>query len=188
MITKTKAEKLLEPYLPKLKECLDGGWTAWNRHYRDRHHVLDSRARASIVYCEIIDRAKNLFADDPDVTIHRKGTTYLLNVGNQIVLRFKKLKNGRPSNVRTRQQTLFEMQYVIPGVLPATIATAGYELDRIEQAIYKTMVLCQMSGEMLWSIDLNIVEEGKIEVMPTSAKETTKIRVRARKNVAMRQS
>src|SRR3990170_3148511 len=61
MLKKQEAEKRLGPHIQKLQRCLNGGWKAWHEHYSHRHHRLDARARAAIVYCEIVELAKELF-------------------------------------------------------------------------------------------------------------------------------
>ena len=190
MLRKEQAEKILKPHYEKLKQSLDGGWESWQEYYKPRHHVLDARARAAIVYCEVIDRAKTLFADVAVAKFIKKRGMHLLYIGNEIVLRFKKLRKGAPSNVRTRQQTLFQMQRTIPGVLPGTYASAGYQLDQIEQAIDKTMVVCQLDGESVWAIDLSIGEgEQKVEIMaPVLARPKRAVRVRPRKVMARQET
>jgi hypothetical protein len=182
MQTKEQAEKVLLPYYPKLKQCLDGGWRAWTEHYKSRQHVLDARAQASIVYCEIVHIAKECFSAVPDAKLVKKGLTHLLYIGDDIVLRFKKLRNGLPRNIRTTQQKLFQHQEIIPGFLPGTIASVGYQLDAIEQAIEKSLIIAQLDGRTAWSLDLNICEAGgAIAVMPAAPKKPRSgPRVRAR--------
>jgi hypothetical protein len=187
MLTKPQAENVLRPHCTVLKRVLDGGFKAWHEHYKHRHPILDSRARAAIVYCEIVDLAKALFADCSDVKIVRKGAMYLFYIADDIVLRFKKLRNGKPSNIRTKQQRIFQRQSSIPGFLPGTIVSAGYELDQLEQTIEKTLVVAQLNGKSVWSLDLNVGEdEGKITVMPTVPKEPLQSSRVAARNVKRR--
>lgn len=185
MLTKPEAEKKLAPHVETLRKCICDGWAAWQTHYASRHFVLDGRARAAIVYCEIIHLAKALFSDVLDVKIARKGSMYVLFIGNDIVLRFKKLKNGVPRNVSTRQQRLFCMQLPIPGMLPGTYVTAGYELNNLEQAISKTLVVARLGDEKVWSLDLDIGSES-IQVVSTSQPSGGKGRgARARKTAKL---
>jgi hypothetical protein len=178
MLTKSEAEGVLRPHYPNLKKALDGGLHAWHEHYKHRHVILDARARAAIIYCEIIDSAKVLFADRSDVKIVRKGVMYLFYVGDDIVLRFKKLRNGKPSNIKTKQQELFQKQQSsIAGFLPGTVVSAGYELDQLEQAIEKMLVVAQLNGKSVWALDLNIGEDegqGKVTVMPPIPNDSIK--------------
>jgi hypothetical protein len=181
MLTKPQADSVLRPHYITLKKALDGGWHAWHQHYKDRHPILDARARAAIVYCEITALAKQFFDGCPDVKIVRKGAMHLFYIGDDVLLRFKKLRNGKPSNIKTRQQVLLQQQQSIPGILPGTLVSAGYQLDQLEQAIEKTLVVAQLDGRSIWSLDLNIGEaDGRIAVMPSAQKQHKASRVAAR--------
>lgn len=192
MLNKPEALRTLQPHLPNLRRCLHDGWQAWKDHYATRHHILDARARASIVYCEIIHRAKELFAEDKDVKIVPRRWMYLLFFGDDIVLRFKKLRNRKPSNVRTKQQLLLDLQQSLPTILPSTNIVAGYELDPLQQAVESTLVVARLDGAEKWSIDLNLEEgadAGKIEIMSPQPQEPRRSsRVRAKASKAIKQS
>jgi hypothetical protein len=175
MLTKPEAEQRLSRHLDTLKQCISGGWDAWNTHYSSRHFLLDGRARAAIVYCEIMNLAKTLFAEVSDVKVARKRSLYVLFIGDDIVLRFKKLKNGVPANIRTDQQRLIEMQRPIPGFLPGTFVSAGYELDPLEQAISQMLVVARLGKQEKWSLDLNIGSEA-IQIGSTSQESSGKKR------------
>ena len=93
--------------------------------YAAKHHVLDTRARAAIVHCHIVDRAMELFREVPGVVPGRKQGVFRLFVGAGIALRFKKAKkDGTTSNISTRQQRLIDLQMTIPGVLLNTMLSA----------------------------------------------------------------
>lgn len=167
MLNKGDAEQTLQKHYQKLKQCLDGAWDSWHKHYNHRHHVLDARARAAIVYCEIVALARQLFDGAPDVKIVKRRLMCWFYFGDDIVLRFKKLKNRKPRNVQTAQQTLLELQRPLDGVLPGTYVTAGYELDQIQQAVAERLVLAYLNGKEVWAIDLNIGgDAGTVQVMP----------------------
>ena len=182
MLSRSDALKTLQPHQETLKKCLFDGWQAYHTHYQHRHHVLDARARAAIVYCEIIYRAKELFTNPELVKIVKRRWMYVLYFGHEIALRFKKLRNGKPSNVKTGQQVLFNLQRPIPSILPSTYLTAGYELDPLQQAIAQSLVIARLDGHQVWSIDLNLGEdEGSIAFMPTQPEQPRKpSRVRAK--------
>ncbi len=162
MLTKLEAENALKPHISKIGQSLDGGWKAWHAHYKPRHPILDARARAAIVYCEIIALAKELFTNDADVKIVKRGLTYLIYVGDHIILRFKKSRNGKPSNIRTGQQVLFQQQ-TFETMFPSTLVSACYELDNLEQTIESLIVIAQMNGKSVWSLDISIGEAGADE-------------------------
>ena len=163
------AKVILDPHLQKLQECITGGWDAWHRDYGHRHHVLCSRTRASIVYDEIRHLAEKKFTDCEGTRVIPKRGFFLLYIGDEIVLRFKKLdKRGLTRNLPTRQQRLFEAQRSIKGILPGTYLNAGYQLDDLQQLIHRTMVSCQHQRSIQWTIELSEIGEacGGVNSMP----------------------
>jgi len=65
LINRERAEDILQPYMTVLNNCIDGGWNAWRNDYADKHHILNARARAAIVFCEITHRAQMEFSAMP---------------------------------------------------------------------------------------------------------------------------
>lgn len=128
---------------------------------------LGFRARAAIVFCHIVDHAEKKFAGIDDVKFERMQNSFLLYIGEDIVLRFKKLKkNGRCSSIATRQQMLFKAQMELPGMESGTLLHAGYSLDIIQQEILQKLVVCQFKNRVLWAIELPTAGGGAVEVMP----------------------
>ena len=149
------AETILNPILSLIQQCIEDGWNEWNTFYAPKHHILDSRARASIVYCHIVDRAQVLFQKVPGAVPGRKGGIFRLFIGEEIALRFKKArKDGSTSNISTNQQTLIDLQLNIPGLLPGTMLNAVYQLDNLQRAIKKMMITHQLDRKVQWSISI----------------------------------
>ena len=156
LVSAEEAEAILQPYLDRLNECIQHGWNAWQSDYQSKHRILGSRARAAIVYDEIVAKAMELFEGQPDTHFERTSSSFLLYFGDKLIVRFKKIrKDGRSSNVPTRQQNLFNLQIELPGMESGTIVHAGYELDQIQQDIKKKAVVCQYRGSVLWTIGLS---------------------------------
>jgi hypothetical protein len=155
VLSKSQAEDLLEPHRARLDQCIQHGWIAWTQDYAHKHHILSPRARAIIIFDEIAAKAKELFSI-PGVVFAPKNNSFLLFIGDNIIIRFKKIgKNGRCSNIKTHQQTLFQaQQMVIPGLEPPTAMTAGYVLDDLQLNIARKLVVCQFDNEVLWTIEL----------------------------------
>lgn len=162
-----EAEELLQPFKPLLEECIQHGWDSWSTDYSHKHHLLSSRARAAIVFDEIVFSAEQRFSGLPGVSFERRQNSFLLYIGNDVVLRFKKIrKNGKCNSIDTRQQVLFRMQMELPGMETGTLLHAGYALDDLQRTIVKKMIVCQFANQVLWTIDLLTEVGGAIENMP----------------------
>lgn len=180
---KQLASKLLGQNLERLGECIEHGWKMWEDHYNDRQHVLDARARAAIVNCETVAKAGEEFLDVPGVVFRKTRGTFWLYVGDEIVVRFKKLRrNGKSSNIMTKQQRQIYTQMVIPGFLPGTHLSAGYVLDQLQQGISQVLVAFQNAASVVWTIDLR--DSGatptEITIAPTPKPQPKPDRVRLR--------
>ena len=154
-LDKSTAQSILDPILAAIEQCIDESWNEWTGFYAPKHHILDARARAAIVYCHTVDRALELFRNVPGVQPGRKNGIFRLFVGDDIALRFKKAKkNGTTSNVSTKQQRLIDLQLTIPGILPGTMLNAVYQLDDLQRDIARMMVTHQLDGKIVWSIEI----------------------------------
>jgi hypothetical protein len=171
LLTMQDAEERLKPYKELLEACIQHGWDEWNAFYAQKHHVLDPRARAAIVFAEIVALAEHKFCDLEGVSFKRRQNSFLLFIGDDIIIRFKKIrKNGACSSIDTRQQMLFSAQMNLPGIETGTILHAGYALDDLQREIARKLVVCQFKNQVLWTISLtgNAGESsGKIEILPT---------------------
>ncbi len=175
LLTLKEAEEKLQHFKRLLEECIQHGWDAWKEDYKHKHHLLRPRTRASIVFDEIVDYAEKLFAGMDGVTFRRMNNSFLLYIGNDIVIRFKKIKkDGRCSSIQTHQQYLFKAQMELPWVEKGTMLHAGYALDDLQLDITRKLVVCQFENRVLWTIDLTSKDETGAEPMPTPAPEPQK--------------
>ncbi len=111
LVSLEEAEDILSPYRDRLNRCIQHGWDVWKTEYLHKHHILGPRARATIVFDEIVFRAVQEFASDADLRTKRTPSSFMLYIGDRITLRFKKIRrNGRCSNIKTHQQVLFLAQ------------------------------------------------------------------------------
>lgn len=173
LLTREQAEALLEPYITTLNGCIDEAWGAWKSGYHaQKSHILDARARAAIVYCEIVYRAKAAFSGMADVKVVATGGMLKVHIGDHITLRFKKIgKNGRCSNIMTKQQVLFLAQMQLPGILAGTLVHAGYELDQPQAEIARKAVVCQLDNRVLWQIEVTGTPGELLTMPPVAAPE-----------------
>jgi hypothetical protein len=155
LLSRERAVTLLQPYIDLLNRCIDEGWEAWKTDYAHKAHILDARARAANVYCEIAYRAEQEFSRVDGAVVRRRNGSLTIFLGEEITLRFKKIKrNGRCSNIMTQTQTLFLAQLQLPGMLGGTMLHAGYVLDSLQLDVIRKAVVCQLDQQVLWQIEL----------------------------------
>lgn len=177
LLTLKEAEDRLNPFKPLLNHCIQHGWDAWRQDCANKHRVLRPRSRAAIVFDEIVAKAQEVFDGKPDVFFKVKGNSFLLFIGNDVIIRFKKIgRNGRCSNIKTRQQALFRLQQTVllfPEMKEATMLHAGYALDELQLDICAKMVVCQFDNRVLWTIELVGEAEAPVITMPTAPTPAT---------------
>lgn len=126
------------------------------------------------MFDEIVDKALVEFASQADVVIKRTPSTLMMYIGDSIVLRFKKIrKNGRCSNILTRQQILFRAQQIVQLRLPEmqtpTLVHAGYQLDDLQQEIQRKSIVCQLNNSVIWEMSLAVEHAAVVEFTPPQA-------------------
>ena len=169
----------LNRYLPLFAECIEHGWGQWKTKYTQQHRILDARARASVVYCEIKEEAMRIFDRVDGVVVKTRNGSVFIYIGDDILVRFKKLKpSGHASNIMTGSQRCLYGQQPIPGFLPGNHITAGYVLDDSQQSIQRMLLVYQEENRILWTIELErntgmaaeVVEMPKPQELPKSGK------------------
>ena len=145
----------------KLAACIQGGWGKWEelgRRAPDLQIPLNAFARAIIVHNHITDLARKAFADDPGVHVGDNRGFLVLTIEEQLVIRFKKYKNGNftTSNIPTQQQLQFEYQLQLSGMPPeATKLVAGYLLDELQTSIGTIAITCRVGPDLQWMLDIS---------------------------------
>jgi hypothetical protein len=163
-----QAEDRLNPNIKaKIDEVIQYGWDVWCRDYKPKHPILSARTRAGVIFDEIVHKVAEVFAGVPDVVFKRCKGNWLLYIGTDIVFRFKKLRpDRRYTNVKTHQQTLFQLQIELPGMEKGTLLQAGYVLDDLQTSLVRKVITCQFGKNVLWSIDLDERANAPIVQMP----------------------
>jgi hypothetical protein len=174
ILTLEEAEEILAPYRERLNRCIQHGWDVWQSEY-SRKHILHSRARAAIIFDEIVFCALEEFpAISGEVKAVRTASTFMLYIGDSITLRFKKIrKNGRCSNILTKQQILFraQVQLNFPTMLDGTLVSAGYVLDDLQQEIQRKSIVCHLDNHVLWEMPLAVGNTAVVEFTPPTSSE-----------------
>ena len=185
-MNKNDAVEEVQPYLHLFSQCIQHGWDTWKTQYAHRHHVLDARARAAIVYDEITTEAKRVFGELHNVVLRIRYGSLMVYVGDNVVVRFKKLRRtGRANNIMTKNQMNLYRQIPIPGYLPGTHLNAGYVLDDLQQQIDRLLVTCQDGKRVMWTFDLDQASgrtTSAVVPMPTPASPAPKRRVQPKRD------
>lgn len=166
LLTSKDAERRLEAHKQRISRCIRGAWEAFDRDYAHKRHILNPRSVASIMWDEIIHRTQPEFAGIDDVVLKPQNNSFLLYIGQGIVIRFKKIgKDGRCRNIPTRQQNLYDSQTSLPGMEKGTILHAGYMLDDLRQELIAVMIVCQYAKHVVWTINLPDAADGQVVQM-----------------------
>jgi hypothetical protein len=177
ILSREEAQEIIQPYKEKLDKCIQAGWDAWTNDYQGKHHILDARARAAIVFAEIRWRVQQEFSGLDGVIFKAHHNSFMLYIGESISIRFKKLrKNGRCSAIDTRQQMLFkaQAQLRLPTMLHGTLVNAGYVLDDLQQGISRKLAVCQFKNQVLWQLTLEGAAAPVLQIPVTTPTEPPK--------------
>jgi len=181
ILTLEEAEEVLVPYRERLNRCIQHGWDVWKNDYQHKHHILHARARAAIIFDEIVFCAMEEFPDVPGaVKAVRTASTFMLYIGDSITLRFKKIrKNGRCSNILTKQQVLFraQVQLNFPTMMDGTLVSAGYVLDDLQQELLRKTIVCHLDDSVLWEMPLAIDNTVIVEFATPSSDSGTQVQL-----------
>lgn len=121
---------------------------------------LDATARANFIHCHLQAEVEPRIEGLAEVT--DRLDFFGLKIGNEILLRFKFLNSGMPSNVPTGQQRLLarqtyteEMTLALTGDLslrPPTLLTCGHTLDGLD--LNRIEIRRDCKGHLPWSYDI----------------------------------
>jgi hypothetical protein len=124
----------------------------------------DDRASASNLHAHMWMELQAAFAETSGVAFLEIRGLHLMNVGDKVICRFKKVDQGGNSVTHpSQQQKDFDRQLSIPGLPPAaTRLTFGYQPDAAFSAIERVLVSCQMGKTILWCAQVNNVEAAAV--------------------------
>jgi len=134
---------LLEPWLPRMHARFPAALALYNTQYpagvRAEH---DDRAAAMNIWCHVHQELQREFADERGFRFLEVRQLHLLNIRDQLLLRWKKVDaNGRHRNQETAQQRAFDAQEDLPGLPNAAIRLVlGYQPDPALSTIERVTV------------------------------------------------
>lgn len=154
----------LAPVLLKTFECWHRAMETYQSYPALALAQHDDRAAANNLHAHMWMELQGAFAEAAGVALLEVRGLHLMNVGDKVVCRFKKVDQGGNSVTHpSQQQEDFDRQLSIPGLPPAaTRLTFGYQPDAAFSAIERVLVSCQMGKTILWCAQVNNVEAAAV--------------------------
>lgn len=156
LLTSEQADKLLQPYYPKVVGCIAAGidgWRAFQKSAPKECVPLTSCTIAGIIHNHMVYHARKVFSElEPDIMLFSDAGFPIVDFYGKIKMRFKKLSNElHPYNVKTYQQQAYDYQTLFDA--PATLVTAGYRLDSTGR-FRDAHIVCWAGPELRWHLPL----------------------------------
>jgi len=173
---------VLGPHLPALHGCILRGFARYQEEYpsvvRAEH---DNRAAAACVYAHIATEVTATFEEVPQATMLDVRGLRVLNINDQVVIRFKKVdETGRSVSYPTMQARSFDRQLPLPNVPVAAVRlTVGYEPDLAFSEIVRVVVACPLGKGIYWCTQINSEENGSatwVDITPQRFPGTERFR------------
>lgn len=167
-ISEAEAKIILDPYKTRLRECVTHAWKDYESQYGPMRHIHTPRTRANIVHDHMVHHAKRLFESDTDVSMYEVKGLFLVEIGGQLHVRFKKLdEDKRHHNYPTPQNLEFWEQLFLPGMPHLIRLVAGYELNDLQTDINAVYITCPNGSCNAWYFELeNEIAQAEIVELP----------------------
>lgn len=186
MISKLNAEQILGPFLSRFRDCIVQAFQKYRTDYKTVSIVHTQRSRASLIHDHMIAFAREFLGGDPQIQIFAKRGLSLVNVKDNLLIRFKKLDAKRHSRDNATQQNfLFTAQLDLPGISSElTHLQAGYVLNELQTGLEGVYITCPNGKHLEWFIDLTLLPSTKVAEFTqpkTPAPPVTEIKVAKRR-------
>ncbi|HYC44585.1 MAG TPA: hypothetical protein VED01_03775 [Burkholderiales bacterium] len=163
ILNKRNAVIRLGGYLPLIRSVFLRAWAEYNALPLELRIKLTPRSRASIVHDFVVHAIRASFDGIDDVRLLEINKLFVMLVGCDVVLRFKKLDDGlRASSIPTQQSLDFSNQDDLPGIERVTHLDAGYRLNALQTTIEGVYVCCPNGASVLWYYEI-APEEGEAD-------------------------
>ena len=147
----------LGPWLERLYAPFPKAMNLYNDEYQTsvRAEHTDSVA-AHNVHCHIVSEYEREFGLEPQLHFLTVRGLRVLNIGDRIVGRWKKVdEEGLHRNHTSEQQRAFDGQEQIPYLPPAALrVTFGYEPDAAFSTCERVMVARPQGKEIIWAAQI----------------------------------
>ena len=145
--------KVLGPHLKTLSDIFHSAFDLYQRGYPTEIKAEHTNTTAAnCVHSHVLKQAARQFAAIRGTKIINARGLRLLNVGDKVVGRFKKVDGaGRSQSFGTLQTKAYDRQLPLP-LIPsaATRLTFGYEPDVAFTKIDRILVSCPLGKTILW--------------------------------------
>jgi hypothetical protein len=134
---------LLAPYLTRMYPLFPKAVDFYNASIAPQARAQHSdRARANAIWCHLWHGFQEEFGTDAGFHFLNVGNLNVLNIGDKLLLRPKKVDaNGRHRNASTLQQRQFDAQTDLPGLPPqAARIIMGYQPDAAFSCVERVTV------------------------------------------------
>jgi hypothetical protein len=161
ILSQRNAAIRLGAYLPLIRSAFHRAWSEFQGLPPEQRTKLCARSRASIVHDFVVHAIRSSFDTINDVELVEINKLFMMVVGCDLALRFKKLDEGmRASNIPTQQSLDFSNQDDLPGIESITHLDAGYRLNALQTIIEGVYICCPNGSAVLWYFEIE-PEEGE---------------------------
>ncbi len=165
VIDLSAAQARLGGYHDKLVDAHHAAIGTWATMVRDQPRYakpLDTTTRANFIQNHVCREVEIALADDTGVAFPDRLGFFAIYFRPDILLRFKYVGTGCPSNVATTQQRLLARQQFsgelmlalaeVSALTPPTLLTCGYTLDG--HALGRLEIRRDCKGQLPWAYDI----------------------------------
>jgi len=176
MVNQEKILEDLKSYSDKIQSCIVKAVQHFQEKLADESAIITQSTKANYIRDFIVENAKKLFWNDPNVSIHRKRgmIVFRFNTSPHLFLKFKKFnKYNRVAYSRTAQALAFTSQdELFPEYSNAINLHAGYKWDEMNTKIECLIGLPDGNGRHQWIAYLgNTPNQTVIENIDTALPE-----------------
>ena len=164
-VDQQEGERITKPHLEFFVSMMKESIADWKK-VSSLFPTSGPTTRANFISDRMRDKIRQQYLGDKATRIYDKGRLFFLRIEN-LALRFKKLKNSRPSNISTRQAIKLEAQQLELGeqLQPLTLANVGYSPDKAWNK-FKYEISCIKNKRIVWRIRIDSdVATGRVSVI-----------------------
>jgi hypothetical protein len=152
-----EAREILKQHEDTIRECIQSGWNKYMQYDPLLRADHTPRTRANIVRDHIVSEVRKKFGTNGTRLHEQSDGLFCLNVGDKILIKFKKFDEEKnSSSIPTQQAMDFIMQYDLPGYRSVTNLIAGYDLNPSQTSINAISIACPNGSSNHWCYDLQL--------------------------------
>lgn len=177
---KGEAQEILDPFVLRLKKAVTEAVQQYftGTEYTATRYKHSPRTVASICHDHIVEGIRNEFEGVEGVRFYTRKSLFLMNIKDQLVLRFKKFnKNLLASGINTQQLELFNNQSLLQqefdNMPPYGLLHVGYTVNNLSTNLNGVYITYRYGRKNIWTWDLSELEKStKVVTVPSRQKDT----------------